>query len=164
MVIREATAADLESLARLHVTSFVETHGGPGPAFALRERQWREFFEERDPRKFCFVGESEAGLLGFAKGVPYTDELPGYSGELNKIYVLRRHHRRGLGRLLLGHVSRRFLQDGIASMLLFGDARSPSNGFYERLGAERLLTESGEFHGGYGWRDLSLLAARCPIE
>ena len=164
MVIREATAADLESLARLHVITFVETHGGPGPAFALRERQWREFFEARDPRKFCFVVESEAGLLGFAKGVPYTDELPGYSGELNKIYVLRQHHRRGLGRLLLGHVSRRFLQDGVTSMLLFGDARSPSNGFYERLGAERLLTESGEFHGGYGWRDLSLLAARCPVE
>jgi len=39
-------------------------------------------------------------------------------------------------------------------MLLFGDARSPSNGFYERLGAERLLSAGGEFHGGYGWRDL----------
>jgi len=39
-------------------------------------------------------------------------------------------------------------------MLLFGDARSPSNGFYERFGAERLVSAGGGFHGGYGWRDL----------
>jgi hypothetical protein len=46
-------------------------------------------------------------------------------------------------------------------MLLFGDARSPSNGFYEHLGAERLLTPKGEFHGGYGWPDLGVLIQRC---
>jgi hypothetical protein len=43
-------------------------------------------------------------------------------------------------------------------MLLFGDAYSPSNRFYEALGAERLFAPSGEFHGGYGWRDLRQLA------
>jgi hypothetical protein len=48
--------------------------------------------------------------------------------------------------------------------LLFGDSANPSNGFYEALGAERLITEKGEFHGGYGWRDLRALAAQCPIE
>jgi hypothetical protein len=46
-------------------------------------------------------------------------------------------------------------------MLLFGDARNPSNGFYEHLGAVRLLSSEGEFHGGYGWPDLSKLIARC---
>ena len=46
-------------------------------------------------------------------------------------------------------------------MLLFGDASSPSNGFYEAFGAERLYSESGEFHGGYGWRDLARLSAHC---
>jgi len=46
-------------------------------------------------------------------------------------------------------------------MLLFGDARSPSNGFYEHFGAERLISPEGAFHGGYGWRDLRVLAQRC---
>jgi GNAT superfamily N-acetyltransferase len=32
--------------------------------------------------------------------------VPGYAGELNKIYLLRRHHRRGLGRRLLAEVAR----------------------------------------------------------
>jgi hypothetical protein len=47
-------------------------------------------------------------------------------------------------------------------MLLFGEARNPSNGFYEALGAERLFAANGDFHGGYGWRDLRKLASVCP--
>lgn len=66
---------------------------------------------------------------------------------MNKIYVLRRYHRQGLGKQLVCRVARMFLARGITSMLLFGDARSPSNGFYEALGAERLYSPSGEFHG-----------------
>jgi hypothetical protein len=49
---------------------------------------------------------------------------------------------------------------GNTSMLLFGDARSSSNGFYEHLGAERLLSAEGEFHGGYGWQELAGLVER----
>ena len=48
---------------------------------------------------------------------------------------------------------------GANSMNLFGDARNPSNGFYERMGAERTYAENGDFHGGYGWRDLGKLLA-----
>lgn len=47
------------------------------------------------------------------------------------------------------------------SMLLFGEAGSAANGFFEALGAERLLTAEGEFHGGYGWRNLAALVQRC---
>lgn len=47
-------------------------------------------------------------------------------------------------------------------MLLFGEAGNPSNRFYEALGAERLFSDTGAFHGGYGWRDLQRLAEICP--
>jgi hypothetical protein len=63
--------------------------------------------------------------------------------------------------LLVCEIAGRFLRQGIRSMLLFGDARNPSNGFYEHLGAVRLLSPEGEFHGGYGWPDLGKLTARC---
>jgi ribosomal protein S18 acetylase RimI-like enzyme len=164
-IIREAIAADITALAELHVKTFNETHG-PGPTYEIRERQWREAFEVTDRSWFCCVVEGENGeLVGFAKGVPYDHgDLPDFAGELNKIYVLREYHRRGLGRRLVSHVARRFLSQGISSMLLFGDARNPSNGFYETLGAERLFSATGEFHGGYGWRDLRGLASICPIE
>ncbi len=151
--IRELRRDDVAALARLHVDTFRETHGG-GPTVALRETQWRALFDERRDW-FCYVAEDVDGaLVGFAKGNPHDGGVPGFAGELNKIYVRRAWHRHGIGRRLVREVARRFLAQGVDSMLLFGDARNPSNGFYERLGAERLCSPEGEFHGGYGWRDL----------
>ena len=163
--IRDAREDNVQALARLDVETFDETHRGGrsgGPSFELRERQWRETFQVKDGSWFCMVVEDETGaLVGFAKGTPHDGGVPGFVGELNKIYVLRRFHHQGLGRLLLCNVARRFLERGVTSMLLFGEATNPSNGFYEAFGAERLCSAGGEFHGGYGWRDLSVLAATC---
>jgi L-amino acid N-acyltransferase YncA len=163
--IRQATAGDVPALARLHVQTFNETHRGGrpgGPSHELREHQWRESFSKTDGSWFCFVVEDDTGeLVAFAKGTPHSGGVPGYAGELNKIYALQRVQRRGIGRLLLCNVARQFLAQGVTSMLLFGDAANPSNGFYEAFGAERLYTDAGEFHGGYGWRDLRLLLAKC---
>ena len=154
--VREAQPADVPALAALHVATFKEAHGGGhrSPSYALRESQWRAAFE-RESNWFCYVAEGpNSELIGFAKGTLHDGGIPGFQGELNKIYVLRSWHRQGIGRALIERVSRRFLSEGITSMLLFGDSRNPSNGFYERLGAERLFSAEGKFHGGYGWRDL----------
>ena len=163
--IRDATADDVPAMARLHVQTFNETHRGGrsgGPSYELREQQWREAFAHIDSGWFCFVVADDNGeLVGFAKGTLHDGGVPGFAGELNKIYVLRRCLRQGLGRLLLCNVARRFLQQGVTSMLLFGDAASPANGFYEIFGAQRLYAETGEFHGGYGWRDLTTLIELC---
>ena len=163
--IREAHRDDVPALAQLHVSTFKETHGGfRPPSYDLRASQWRAAFEA-EAGWSCYVAESAGGdLVGFAKGTRHDGGVPGFAGELNKIYVLRRYHRHGIGRRLVAHVARRFLSEGVTSMLLFGDAKSPSNGFYERLGAERLLSDRGEFHGGYGWRDLDRLAATLTGE
>ena len=161
VVSRDLKEADVPALARLHVRTFRETHGG-GPSEATREEQWRGKLASGQ-LLFCIVLETGAGeLVGFASGeLRDHHELAEFRGELNKIYVLRAYERRGLGRRLLCLSAQRFLAAGVGSMLLFGDARSPSNGFYEAMGGERLYAASGEFHGGYGWPDLSRLAARC---
>ena len=163
--IRDATPDDVEALARRHVQTFNETHGAGragGPSYDLRERQWREAFARDDQPGFCLVVEDRTGqLIGFAKGTRHDGGVPGFAGELNKIYVLRSFHRQGVGRLLLCNVARRFLRQGITSMLLFGEATSPSNGFYEAFRAERLYNDRGGFDGGYGWRDLHTLATIC---
>jgi GNAT superfamily N-acetyltransferase len=162
-IIREAGPGDAPALAELHVRTFDETHGrapSGGPTLALRLGQWQDFLASGGPR-FCFIAEDAGGQpVGFANGGPYDEpEPPGFGGRLNKIYVLREHHRRGLGRRLVGKVAERFLEEGITSMLLFGDAASPANNFFEALGAQRLQTPTGAFHGGYGWRDLKQLRA-----
>jgi L-amino acid N-acyltransferase YncA len=160
--LRHATAADVAAIARLHVDTFTETHRNGvtgGPSYELREQQWREEFSRNDERRFCFVIEDARGeLVGFAKGVPHSGDVPGYAGELNKLYVLRRVQRAGLGRQLLQAVAARFREQGVNSMVLFGDAASPANGFYEAHGAVRLYSDRGEFHGGYGWPDLTELS------
>ena len=163
--LREAREVDIPALAALHVKTFNETHRGGrpgGPSYEIRERQWRDTFERQDGSWFCYVVEDDRGeLVGFAKGTPHDGGVPGYAGELNKIYLLQRVQRQGLGKLLLCVVARRFMERGVTSMLLFGDAKNPSNGFYEVFGAERLYSDRGEFHGGYGWPDLRKLITEC---
>ncbi|HJP62700.1 MAG TPA: GNAT family N-acetyltransferase [Mucilaginibacter sp.] len=156
--IRKANAADVPALAALHVHTFNETHG-PGPAYNMREYQWREIFKEDVRDQFCLVMEITDGqLIGFARGIPYDHRgIPAFSGELNKIYLLREYQKQGLGRRLIGRVAQEFLSRGINSMLLFGDENNPSNHAYESWGAEKLYAANGEFHGGYGWRDLEEL-------
>lgn len=164
--IHEATAADIPALARLHVKTFNQTHtflGFGGPKYETREWQYREKFAKADGAWFCFVATDANGdLVGFAAGEPSDDEH--YRGELSKLYVLREHKRRGLGARLVCHVVRRFLAQGITSMQLFSQADNPSIGFFEAIGGERWLTDKGEFHGGYRWRDIRPLVARCPAE
>ena len=162
IVLRDAGTADIPALAALHVRTFRETHGG-GPDAAVRERQWRAKFASGQ-LLFCVVLETGPGeLVGFASGEPHGGGEPaGFQGELNKIYLLREFQRRGLGRRLLCAASHRFIQRGVSSMFLFGDAESPTNGFYEAMGGERLYTSQGEFHGAYGWRDLRALAVAEP--
>jgi GNAT superfamily N-acetyltransferase len=162
--LRDATESDVPALARLHVQTFNETHRGGrpgGPSYELREQQWRDAFANGGDW-FCLVIEDDRGeLVGFAKGTRHDGGVPGYGGELNKIYLLQRVQKQGLGRRLLRAVADRFAQRGMTSMLLFGDAANPSNGFYEAFGADKLLSDTGEFHGGYGWRDLPALVGRC---
>src|SRR5262245_31726083 len=97
---RDATAADIPALAQLHVITWNATYGGRrGPSYELRERQWREAFDRVNGSWFCFVIEREDGeLVGFAKGLRCEDdEHGGFSGQLNKIYLLHDYQRLGLG-------------------------------------------------------------------
>src|SRR5215210_4868213 len=112
--IREARADDVAALATLHVETFKETHGRhKAPGFALRESQWRAAFEQKSD-SFCYVAEDRDGrLIGFAKGERHHGGVPAFEGELDKIYVLRAWHRRGVGRALAQAVAKRFLAEGV---------------------------------------------------
>jgi ribosomal protein S18 acetylase RimI-like enzyme len=165
VIFREATPEDVPELAALHVVTWAATYPRVArpPTFEIREPQWRDAFANHDGSWFCYLAvAAEPGqerLVGFAKGQDYqSPELPDFAGELSKIYLLPDYQRQGWGRRLLSHVVRRFLDRGIHSMVLFADAQNPSCRFYEALGAERLLENAGQFHGGYGWRDLKKLS------
>lgn len=162
-VIREATSEDVPDLALLHVKTWSETYGSNGPRYGVREFQWRELFKAPQRDWFVLVIESPSGeLIGFAKAQPYKhQDLPEFSGELNKIYLLRDYQRLGLGRKLIGQVAQRLLARGIRNMVLFGIPQNPSCGFHEAMGGERLYDKHSVFRGGYCWKDLERLAAIC---
>ncbi|MFT3705937.1 MAG: GNAT family N-acetyltransferase [Agriterribacter sp.] len=165
--IREATIADVSALAALHVATFNETHGSvDSPTIETRKWQWQNIFQKKNDSWFCLVIEKESeGLIGFAKGQLYSHpEHPQFSGELNKVYLLRKYQKLGLGRQMVCKVANTFIQRGINSMLLFGDANNSSNKFYEDMGAEKLFSKNGEFHGGFGWTDLQNLILNCKRE
>ena len=159
--IRAATYADIPALAALHVRTWSETYWTTAfpPTIQIREYQWRQQFQLTDESWFCFVVENRNGeLVGFAKGKTYShSDLPGFSGELNKIYLIRNYQRIGLGKQLFLQVVRKFLSKGISNMVLFGVAENPSCAFHEAMGGEKLFAKNGEFHGGYCWRDLRIL-------
>ena len=162
ITLRDAAPEDVRKLAELHVRAFDQAHGR-GPDVALRERQWHGKLRSPEALVFCILLErSDRILIGFASGERHrSDESSAFRGVLDKIYILREYHRRGLGRWLLCTAAHRFLEQGIDSKLLFGDAKSPSNAFYEAMGGERLYSSNGEFHGSYGWQDLRQLRALC---
>lgn len=164
LVVREATPADLQRLAQLHVDTFNETHVGPlgsGPTYAVREWQWRQKLDEIDATNFVLVVETaEKELVGFAWVHPTSGDAR-YDSRLNKIYVRAAYQRQGLGHALMRAATRRLLENGVTSMQLFTETdNEPACRFHESLGAERQLDDKGSFGGMYAWPDLRVLAAR----
>lgn len=163
--IREAVAEDVPALAALHVKAWMETYPEvrQPPTFHVREYQWRQQFDSADNNWFCYVVQDRHGkLIGFSKGQRYNhSDLPLFSGEINKIYLLQEYHRLGLGKKLLCTVVRRFISQGINSILLFGEPGNPSGYFHEAMGAKKLFNKKGGFDGCYGWYDLQQTTAMC---
>jgi GNAT superfamily N-acetyltransferase len=160
--IREVRPDEVDELARLHVVTWAATYPEVlrPPTFAIRSWQWREAFEKNDGSWFCYVVVNAQGkLVGFAKGVRESET----TGDLNKIYLLWDYHRMGLGRRLLGHVTRRFISMGMTTMIVRAEANNPSCRFYEATGGVNVVNDRGETeYGNYVWRDLAGLSAHCP--
>ena len=163
--IREAIIQDIPSLTALHVQAWNETYANVKnpPTYATREYQWQQQFKVTDGSWFCLVVQDTKGqFVGFAQGKHFASEdLPDYNGELNKIYLLVPYQRLGIGQRLFCNVAQYFKKQGITSMVLFGTPQNPSCRFHEKMGGKKLYAANGEFHGGYGWTDLSKLPSNC---
>lgn len=156
---RNLTIDDVAELAQIHVMTWNETYspGGNGPSVQLRENQWRDKFNKKDESWFAIGVENiREEMIGFAVGKRYTHNEE-YKGELDKIYLLQTYQRMGIGTKLLKECVRRFRQMGINSIVLFGIPQNPSCYFHEAMGGERLYSKKGEFHAGYGWKDISII-------
>ena len=154
---RDATENDIPQLGELHAITWAQTYRAKNPNIQLRQYQWHKTFkEENDGSWFCIVVvNNKSELVGFAKGkINKDDKSSQLHGDLNKIYLLDKYQRLGLGKKLFERVVQRFLSKGINDMYLFGVPQNPSCAFHEAMGGKRLYSDKGAFDGCYHWPDL----------
>jgi L-amino acid N-acyltransferase YncA len=173
-MIKEATAADVPQIARVHVDSWRTTYAGIVPADFLAsmtyedfEARWRGWMGNPGGHRIFYVAElPPRRIVGFASGGPRREEqYPEYEDELYAAYLLREHQRKGMGRRLLGAVAEGLAAKGRRSMLTWVLAENPSRLFYEAVGGKLLGSQEIEIGGvtleevAYGWDDTRKLAA-----
>lgn len=171
---RAATAADSDTIARLHTESWktaYREHLPPSATLdkaALRERKahWKTVFEALGGGDLVLLAEAGGDLLGFAAAWGRSSE--GCDALLEGVYSHPAHRSMGVGTGLLGAVARRLIESGRKSLcirLLEGDERGRR--FYLRLGGtkagrgEALISGESVPQMMIAWRDLEALAELC---
>ena len=172
MRMRTAEPRDAASLARVHVDSWRSTYGGilpdgflAGLSYSDRESFWGQILTTARPTVSNLLVETESGeVVGLASGGPERTGDQTYRGELYLVYLLEQYQRQGLGRRLVSAVTRRLVEDGFGSMLLWvARDNHPACRFYEALGGEPVRSRTIDIAGtevpevAYGWQDVSVL-------
>jgi GNAT superfamily N-acetyltransferase len=162
--IRLAEMQDAAAIAHVHVQSWLTTYNGLVPEeylASLNEAErvplWQEWLT-RDIN--VFVAEFEGKIVGFAGGGPIREPLAAYDAELYAIYLLEEVQGRGIGKDLLSAVAEALVGKDHRSMLVWVLEQTPAVRFYEKTGAEHLMSKRIEIGGisltelALGWPDL----------
>lgn len=177
-LIREATAIDAESIARVRVASWRAAYRGLiDDAYldalsvdAGRDRYLRHFDPAPTAGFSRIVADEDGRAVGFATaGVARgSRELPASprQGEVWMIYLLPSAQGHGLGTRLMRSMARGLDRRGLGSMVVWALAGNlPARRFYQRLGgrlvAERITSVGAQRLGevAYGWDELRTLIA-----
>jgi GNAT superfamily N-acetyltransferase len=105
--------------------------------------------------------EGQVFLIIFYEGIP-----SGFAGftrlnldgdfKLNKLYVDRNNHGKGLGKWLLSDVIRRIKSQGARSLILNVNKFNKASGFYENMGFSKIKEELVDIGNGYFMDDYVL--------
>ncbi|MGD8371298.1 MAG: GNAT family N-acetyltransferase [Syntrophobacterales bacterium] len=174
MIIREATQSDANGIAKVHVDCWRSTYDGivPGDfladlSYLKAEKFWNDVLIDSDLQGFVYVAENDAGqIVGYIAGGPEREGNRPYEGEFYSIYILKEFQGQSIGRSLIAAASKKLLQSGLKSVMLWTFAVNPYRGFFESLGGQVVSEETIEIGGSrlvqvaYGWSDVSELAAK----
>jgi GNAT superfamily N-acetyltransferase len=168
--VRRAGPDDLHGMARVHIETWKTTYRGLIDDDRLDQMTvegdiaggFGSWLRNPPAGVAQFVAATPMeGVVGFALGLPNPEEGSEFSGQLGAIYVLRAHQGRGIGRALVGAVSRHLLSLGKETMIVWVLDGNPYRRFYERLGGTVVgkRTSAGRLSGGvtevsYGWSDI----------
>jgi len=162
--IRLAEVQDAAAIAHVHVQSWLTTYKGLVPEeylASLNEAERVPLWQKWLTRDISvFVAEIESQIVGFASGGPIREPLAAYDAELYTIYLLEEVQGRGIGKDLLSAVAEALIGKDHTSMLVWVLEQNPAVRFYEKTGAEQLMSKQIEIGGisltelALGWPDL----------
>jgi GNAT superfamily N-acetyltransferase len=171
-LIREATAIDAESIARVRVASWRAAYRGiiddayldAMSVDAGRERYLRNFDPAPAAGFTRVAADDEGRLVGFATGGAARGDVPLRCGEVWLIYLLPGVQRQGLGTRLMRSMARGLERRGHGSMIVWSLARNlPARRFYEGLGGRAHARRTSPVGAqrldeiAYRWDDLRTL-------
>ena len=139
-MIRRATPADTEGIARVHVQAWRESYERlvPPEAFEhysmdLRLKQWRATLS--DPDRCTLVYESDGGITGFICGGPVKWTGLSTDSEVASLYLLDDIKRRGVGGALFARFMTVLTGRGFTSCGLWTLSNNvAARRFYESMG------------------------------
>jgi GNAT superfamily N-acetyltransferase len=145
--IREATTADAEGIARVHVASWQTSYRGILPEDVLDRIDVGQRFESRkrmllDHSTFHLVAYdvTHHDVLGFCDAGPARRQGPDV-GEIYAIYLLHRAKRYGLGSEMIERTVRWLSAAGMRSMIIWVlENNHHARRFYEAMGGKPSAT------------------------
>ncbi|HAH32894.1 MAG TPA: GNAT family N-acetyltransferase [Elusimicrobia bacterium] len=123
-IVRAATHKDAAGLAKVHIDAWQETYKGIMPDSVLdgqtHEKALQGWIKRLSPdsgqKNFAVLDGME--IIGFSGGGKAREKIGNYDGEMYAIYLLKKYHHKGLGRLLTKHFARWLLENSYCGMYL----------------------------------------------
>ncbi len=170
MILREANKDDLLSIGKVQVDSNRSTYVGIMPedylnnlSYESKASEWDEKLFNEKSTQFMYVAENDdSNIVGFASGsLVRTNDL--FEREIYSIYILKEFQRKGIGRLLIKAIIKKFIESNVSSMILWTLQDNPSRLFYEHLGGKivdkRIIDRGGKElqQIAYAWENITCI-------
>lgn len=145
LTVRDATPADAEGIARVHVHSWQVGYEGIMSREVLGElsiyergKRWEQILgadAAQTAGTWTTVALAGEEIVGFAGGGPSRDEDTAGEGELYAVYVAPEHWSQGVGSRLMDDAEQRLSRGGHAHATLWVlEDNARGRHFYERCG------------------------------
>jgi ribosomal protein S18 acetylase RimI-like enzyme len=153
MIIRRATLGDISEIAKVNIQSWEETYRGIMPDSILDNRSleksilgWTKTISNSENINLVVTNENNE-VIGFCSGGFNRDENfhKDYPYELMAIYILRKYHKKGIGKKLVQYFMQEVYNRKFASMIVCVLAQNSALNFYKRLGAKIIGKKSYNF-------------------
>ncbi|MGG0791620.1 GNAT family N-acetyltransferase [Peribacillus simplex] len=170
MIIREATVADAEGIAKVHVDCWRTTYKDiisekflKNLSYEQRTKLWVNNISKEDNSVFVVENEDRR-IVGFADGSSVkSGEYPGYDGDVTSIYILKELQGLGIGKKLMKSLFAEFKSLNFHSAIVKVLEKNSSCHFYEAMGAKIVdsvfikIADDNLKLLIYGWEDISIL-------